>query len=110
MIRAHDYTRYLRATEDYYMNVTYTENCTLDKMADIIEVSKKRSSFLTKYFKKKGQFQIDVCIPLVPLVPLVIRLLADQFLGQTDRHTDTQTDYSSPRACAPRVNNAHRAI
>ncbi len=48
--RARDYTRYLRAAEDYYVNVTYTENCTLDKMADIIEVSKKRSSFLTKYF------------------------------------------------------------
>ncbi len=38
--------------EDYYVNVTYTENRTSDKMADIIEVdlSKKRSSFLTKYF------------------------------------------------------------
>ncbi len=35
------------ATEDYYVNITYTENC---KMADIIEVSKKHSSFLTKYF------------------------------------------------------------
>ncbi len=50
LIRARDYTCYLRATEDYYVNATYTKNCTLDKMADIIEVSKKRSSFLTKYF------------------------------------------------------------
>ncbi len=47
------YTCYLRATEDYYVNVMYTKNCTLDKMADIIEVSKMRSSFLTKYFLGK---------------------------------------------------------
>ncbi len=61
-------------------------------------------------FFGKRQFQIDVYIPLVPLVPLVIRLLApvgrsvSRTNRQTDRQTDTQNDYSNPRACTPRVN------
>ncbi len=91
--------------DDYYVNFTYTENCTLDKMVDIIEVSKKRSSFLTKYFLGKTPVSNRCMHPACTASAFSYTFTSTSWqISFLDTQTDRQNDYSNPCAYAPWVN------
>ena len=73
-------------------------------------MSKRRHNFGTKRFKEKSLFIFHARIALKSLILLFVRLIArGARIGKTHTHrqTDRQDEYCNPRACTPRVNNAH---